>query len=136
MPPDRMHSLSSPHQPSKKSDSASRPSSTARDSLLNATEHVLRQYSPENFIRLPTSLKGKSELLADVAVAIAVASLTLADAGVCAEDAAAAAVAATVAVSVDVVDENLRSFLLFNLAGAALAEVVATTPSPSLGVMA
>ena len=135
MPPDRMHSLSSPHQPSKKSDSASRPSSTARDSLLNATEHVLRQYSPENFIRLPTSLKGKSELLADVAVAIAVASLTLADADVCAED-AAAAVAATVAVAVDVVDENLRSFLLFNLAGAALAEVVATTPSPSLGVMA
>ncbi len=107
--------------------------------MLNATEHVLRQYSPENFIRLPTSLKGKSELVADFGdgdddVAIAAASLALADADVCAED-AAVAVAATVA-GVVVIGGNPRSFPSFDLAGAALAAVVATMPSPSLGVIA
>ena len=105
--------------------------------MVNATVHVLRQYSPENFIRLPISLKGKSELVADGGndddVAIAVASLALADAGVCAEGAVAAAAAAVADV---VVDESARSFQLFELAGAAPAAAVAAVSSPSVGVVA
>lgn len=121
------------HHPSKKSDSASRPSSAARDSLFNATEHVLRQYSPENFIRFPISLKGNSELVDgnndDVAIIV---SLGLRDADVviddsdCAEETAAA----EAAVAAAAVDGNLRSFP-FNSAAVAL-EAVAT---PSFGAM-
>ena len=44
--------------PNRKSDSANLPSSAARVSLFNAALHVLRQYSPENFIFFPISLNG------------------------------------------------------------------------------